>query len=132
MAKNLVGDTRGIGYVRQCNLGFVSAECDAGNNNFFHLGIFLKSNQGTGVCFFIYRNIRVCQAGEHASRNVVFACKFHTADLENLGAERGHFQNFFESHNIQFASVADYTRVSCVNAVNISEDEAFVCMKRSR
>ena len=131
VAKNLVGDTRGIGHVRQCNLGFVSAESDAGNNNFFHLGIFLKSNQGTGVCFFIYRNIRVCQAGEHAGRNAVFTGKFHTADLKNLGAEGGHFQNFLKRHNIQFASVADHARISCVNTVDVGEDKAFVCMKSS-
>ena len=47
--EDLVGNAGAVGHAHDGDLGFVAAESDAGDNGFFHFGVFLIRNQRAGA-----------------------------------------------------------------------------------
>ena len=94
--QDCIGDAWLVGHAQQSNLGFVAAKGDTRDNSCFHFFVFLKSNQGAGTHFFVQRHVGVGQRRQHACGHAIFAGKLNRADLQHLGAERGHFEHLFE------------------------------------
>ena len=61
---------------------------------------------------------------------MVFAGKFHRADLQNLAAQARQLQHFFKRDGIHAARFGHHARVGGVNAVHIGVDLAFVGFER--
>src|SRR5690606_23702486 len=79
--------------------------------------------------FFFERNQGVGEGGKHAYGNAILASELHRTDLQHLGAERRHFQHFLEGNDIHAAGFGNDAGVGGIDAVNIGEDQAFVCLQ---
>ena len=63
------------------------------------------------------------------NRKVAAACVFHTTQHQDLGADCGHLQHFFEGDLVQLAGVRNDARVGSVDAVHVGIDLADICVK---
>ena len=82
--------------------------------------------------FFFERDERVGQRGQHPRRHTVFAGEFDRADLQDLGAQRGHLEHFLERHDRHAARFGHDARVGRVDAVDVGVDQAFIGLDRRR
>ncbi len=115
--EDLVGHTRHVRHAQDGELGLVAVECDAGDCWRFHLVRVLQCDQRAGAFL---------KAVQHPQGHLVFAGKFHRADLQHLGAHAGHFQHLLEGDPVQPAGAVHHPRVGGVDTVHVGVDLAFI------
>src|SRR5690606_20552911 len=121
--QDLVGDARLVGHAGDGELGFVAREGDAGDDGLFHVLVFLNGDE-RALAFAIF------EAGEDAQLDLVLACEFDRADLQDLRAEAGHLQHLLEGDGVELAGFGDDARIGGVDAIDVGIDLALVGFQR--
>ena len=123
-SQDLIRNAGLVGHAHHGDFRFIAIEGYAGDGGLFHVGVFLKRNQGAGICFFFQRHQRVRQRRQHPCRHTIVTGKFHRADLQHFGTQRCHFQHFLEGHGAQTTCIGNNPRVGGVDAIDVRVDQA--------
>ncbi|OWK25321.1 hypothetical protein AJ87_11245 [Rhizobium yanglingense] len=78
------------------------------------------------------RSIGIFERGAHEGTDLVYHGKLDRADLQHLGAERGHFEHFLESDLFQSTRLRHDARIGRIDAVDIGIDIAAIGFDSSR
>ena len=75
---------------------------------------------------------RIIEARSHERLDLVHHGEFHRSNLQNLGAERSHFEHFLEGHAIETAGFGHDPRIGRIDAVDIGINVASIGMNGGR
>ena len=129
------GDAGAVRHVGDGDLVLGAVVSDTGDDGLFH-GVFLGRLQGCVGHEAL--EFRVCggvgdpgavlfgERGAHVQGDPVAAREFDGAQVEDLGAVRGHFQGFFLGEGAQAVGLGDDARVGGEEAVDVRVDFAHV------
>ena len=129
------GDAGAVRHVGDGDLVLRAVVSDTGDDGLFH-GVFLWGLQGgvghealeLGVCGGVGDPGAVLfgERGAHVQGDPVAAGEFDGAQVEDLGAVRGHFQGFFLGEGAQAVGFGDDARVGGEEPVDVGVDFAHV------
>src|ERR1700677_2172015 len=114
------GDAGLVRHGNEGDLGLVFIECDAADDDVFHVFGFFFHN-GSWV---------VVQAGTNFKDDAEFFGELDGAGLHDFGAEAGEFEHLVIRNFIELARVGDDAGVGGVNAINVRVNLAKVSLER--
>ena len=114
------GDARPVLDVAQRDLRLVLRIGDAGDDLLFH-DLFLVADEGAGIGIG-----GIVEGRADKGPHLVHHGQLDRADLQHLGAERGHFEHFLEGDAVEPPRLRHDARVGGVDAVDVGVDVAAV------
>ena len=120
------GDAGPVGDAAQSDLRLVLGIGDAGDDLLFH-DILLVADERARL-----RIGGIVEARSHEGLHLVHHGEFDRAHLQNLGAERSHFEHFLEGDAVEPTRLRHDPRIGRIDAVDIGIDVAAIGIERRR